>query len=933
MVVTAAHLSHDGAEMNILEINWRLQAQLAESQQQFEDLKEKFLIIQATAYSLAKKLKKYKCEEEKDIDSVLRDEVQFIKEELAEKLGQAEELRQYKALVRCQAEELTQLREKLLEEREASRSRNQHLKAFLTHDDPDKSQGQDLQEQLAEGHRLAECLVNKVSLESDEDDDGYFTDEEVEEVEKVQESPERREVQKAEEKEVPQDSLEECVVPCSNSYSPSDSNQPHRSTEVTFEGDEVDSAMIVDSDCSLNEDEEIVFILPIPCLNSPATNISMVVTAAHLSHDGAEMNILEINWRLQAQLAESQQQFEDLKEKFLIIQATAYSLAKKLKKYKCEEEKDIDSVLRDEVQFIKEELAEKLGQAEELRQYKALVRCQAEELTQLREKLLEEREASRSRNQHLKAFLTHDDPDKSQGQDLQEQLAEGHRLAECLVNKVSLESDEDDDGYFTDEEVEEVEKVQESPERREVQKAEEKEVPQDSLEECVVPCSNSYSPSDSNQPHRSTEVTFEGDEVDSAMIVDSDCSLNEDEEIVFILPIPCLNSPATNISMVVTAAHLSHDGAEMNILEINWRLQAQLAESQQQFEDLKEKFLIIQATAYSLAKKLKKYKCEEEKDIDSVLRDEVQFIKEELAEKLGQAEELRQYKALVRCQAEELTQLREKLLEEREASRSRNQHLKAFLTHDDPDKSQGQDLQEQLAEGHRLAECLVNKVSLESDEDDDGYFTDEEVEEVEKVQESPERREVQKAEEKEVPQDSLEECVVPCSNSYSPSDSNQPHRSTEVTFEGDEVDSAMIVDSDCSLNEDEEMPYFLPAPTQETCPQGTCSGDVSYYLSEMQTSLTQPEPSTLVPNCLGLQLDQGFDCGNGLARQGPSSTTCSFTANADSGTQCSFQGREGKRVGSSNPGLGGHGAVGGAENGHLSVLTQGQVEIRDAPTQ
>ncbi|XP_064228106.1 neuroblastoma breakpoint family member 4-like [Aotus nancymaae] len=395
----------------------------------------------------------------------------------------------------------------------------------------------------------------------------------------------------------------------------------------------------------------------------------MVVTAAHLSHDRADMTILEINEEWQVQRAESQ-----------------HSLAKKLKKYKCEEEKDIDSVLRNEVQFIEERLAEKLGQAEELRQYKALVRCQAKELTQLQE----EREASRSLNQHLKALVTRDDPDKSQGQELQEQLAEGHRLAECF-NKLSLGKvdtgpddthDEDEDEDITDEEVE---KVQGSPEPREVQKAEEKEVPQDSLEECVVPCSNSYSRSDSNQPHRSPEVTFEGDEVDSAMIVDSECAQNEDEEMPYFLP--------------------------------------------------------------------------------------------------------------------------------------------------------------------------------ESDEDEDEDITDEEVE---KVQGSPEP-------------------------SYSRSDSNQPHRSPEVTFEGDEVDSAMIVDSECAQNEDEEMPYFLPAPTQETRPQGTCSGDVSYYLSEMETSLTQPEPSTLVPNCLGLQLDQGFDCGNGLARQGPSSTTCSFTANADSGTQCSFQ--------------------------------------------
>ncbi|KAK2107129.1 Neuroblastoma breakpoint member 4, partial [Saguinus oedipus] len=78
-------------------------------------------------------------------------------------------------------------------------------------------------------------------------------------------------------------------------------------------------------------------------------------------------------------------------------------------------------------------------------------------------------------------------------------------------------------------------------------------------------------------------------------------------------------------------------------------------------------------------------------------------------------------------------------------------------------------------------------------------------------------------------------------------------------------------------------------PTQEACPQGTCSGDLSYPLSEAQASQTQLEPSTLMINCLQLQLDQGFDCGNGLARQGLSSTTCSFTADADSGTQCPSQ--------------------------------------------
>ncbi|KAK2106953.1 hypothetical protein P7K49_016467 [Saguinus oedipus] len=46
---------------------------------------------------------------------------------------------------------------------------------------------------------------------------------------------------------------------------------------------------------------------------------------------------------------------------------------------------------------------------------------------------------------------------------------------------------------------------------------------------------------------------------------------------------------------------------------------------------------------------------------------------------------------------------------------------------------------------------------------------------------------------------------------------------------------------------------------------------------------------TLVPNCLRLQLDQGFNCGNGLVRKSRSSTTCSFKAKADSENQWAFQ--------------------------------------------
>ncbi|XP_064227205.1 neuroblastoma breakpoint family member 4-like isoform X2 [Aotus nancymaae] len=516
----------------------------------------------------------------------------------------------------------------------------------------------------------------------------------------------------------------------------------------------------------------------------------MVVTAAHLSHDREEMTILEINEELQVQREESQQQFEDLKEKFL-IQATAYSLARKMKKYKCEEEKDIDSVLRDELQFI-EKLAEKFGQAEELRQYKALVRCQAKELTQL----LEEREASRSLNQHLKALLTPDDPAKSQGQDLREQLAEGHRLAECF-NKLSLESDEHDDEDITDAEVE---KVQESPD-------------------------HSSSPSDSNQPHGSTEVTFEGDEVDSAMIVEGDWSQNEDEEMPYFLPesdehddeditdaevekvqeSPDHSSSPSDSNQPHGSTEVTFEGDEVDsamIVEGDW--------SQNEDEEM----------PYFLPES-------DEHDDEDITDAEVEKVQESPDHSSSPSDSNQPHGSTeVTFEGDEVDSA---MIIDGEWSQNEDEEMPYFLP--------------------------------ESDERDDEDITDAEVE---KVQESPD-------------------------HSSSPSDSNQPHGSTEVTFEGDEVDSAMIIDGEWSQNEDEEMPYFLPAPTQETRPQGTCSGDVSYYLSEMETSLTQPEPSTLVPNCLGLQLDQGFDCENGLAMQGPSSTTCSFTANADSGTQCSFQ--------------------------------------------
>ncbi|XP_072863898.1 NBPF family member NBPF1-like isoform X3 [Chlorocebus sabaeus] len=774
MVVFADPWSSKKAEMNTLEINEKLRPQRAENEHQFLHTKEKFLVTQV-AYFLAKGQNTYNYEECKDLlKSMLRDELQLKEEKLAEQLSQAEELRLYKVLVQSQERELSQLREKLREGRDASRALNQHLQALLTPDEPANSQGRDLQEQLAEGCRLAQHLVQKLTTENAEDED---EDVKVEEAEKVQESCAPREVRKAEEKEEPEDSVEECAITCSNTYGPSESNQPHKNSRITFEEDQVDSTLLIDCESSPDGWQDVLNLVPVPGPTSSATNASMVVSAGPWPREKSEMNTLEINEKLRPQRAENNRQFINTKEKFLVTQV-AYFLAKGQNTYNYEECKDLlKSMLRDELQLKEEKLAEQLGQAEELRQYKVLVQSQERELSQLREKFQEGRDVSRTLNQRLQALLTPDEPANSQGRDLREQLAEGCRLAQHLVRKLTTENDADED---EDVKVDDTE---------EVRKAEEKEVPEDSVEECAITCSNTYGPSESNQPHKNSKVTFKEDQMDLTLLIDSESSPDVRQDALNLVAVPGSTSSTTNVSILVSAGPWSSEKSEMNTLEVNEKLHPQRAENNRQFINTKEKYLVTQL-AYFLAKGQNSYNYEECKDLlKSMLRDELRLKEEKLAEQLGQAEELRQYKVLVQSQERELSQLREKLREGRDASRALNQHLQALLTPDELANSQGRDLREQLAEGCRLAQHLVRKLTPENGEDED---EDVNVEETEKVQESRAPREVQKAEEKEEPEDSLEEYSIACSNSHGPCESNQPQSNTKITFEEDQLNSRLI---------------------------------------------------------------------------------------------------------------------------------------------
>ncbi|KAI4579759.1 hypothetical protein MJT46_001127 [Ovis ammon polii x Ovis aries] len=256
---------------------------------------------------------------------------------------------------------------------------------------------------------------------------------------------------------------------------------------------------------------------------------------------------------------------------------------------------------------------------------------------------------------------------------------------------------------------------------------------------------------------------------------------------------------------------------EPTLMEINQELRLQLAKYKQDFRDLTEKFLISQATAYSLANQLQKYKCEACKDIvESVLGEkllfEVRRPAEKLAEKPTLVEMLRTCDTLIRSQARELTQLRQTLQHGKDDSVLLKQHLKDLLTHNDQGSHQGQGFRERLSEGYRLAERIACKLSPEIYEDED----DEQAQG--KLTPSMELQEVEK---REVPEESKDECGLMPSILQGSSDSHQPYSNDK--FKDLEADLGQDGACGCSHDKEEEIPtnvsdnenYHKPMSGQE----------------------------------------------------------------------------------------------------------------------
>ncbi|XP_069437946.1 neuroblastoma breakpoint family member 4-like [Ovis canadensis] len=261
--------------------------------------------------------------------------------------------------------------------------------------------------------------------------------------------------------------------------------------------------------------------------------------------------------------------------------------------------------------------------------------------------------------------------------------------------------------------------------------------------------------------------------------------------------------------MAVCLPSLSDLRAEPTIMEINQELRLQLAKCKQDFRDLTEKFLISQATAYSLANQLQKYKCEACKDIvESVLGEKLLFEVRRPAEKPAEKpmldERLRTCDTLIRSQARELTQLRQTLQDGKDDSVLLKKHLKDLLTHNDQGSHQGQGFRERLSEGYRLAERIACKLSPEIYEDDDDEQAQEKLTPSVNLQDDEKKVEFQQ---------SQDESVSVPSTLQEGSACNQPYSDGKFAFDEENVASAVDEACGCSHAEEDEIPTGLPDRT------------------------------------------------------------------------------------------------------------------------
>ncbi|KAL0603333.1 putative neuroblastoma breakpoint family member 7, partial [Plecturocebus cupreus] len=636
--------------------------------------------------------------------------------------------RQYKPLIRSGTKELTELWAKLREKKDVCRSLIQDIKVLVTPDEPDKSQGPDLREQLADGGRLAEHQVNRLSPvhigltvlpvgevgnisidasvvpEIAEEEDAGDT---YEEMEKVQESAAPRQ------------------------YKPLIRSGTKELTELWAklrEKKDVCRSLIQDIKVLVTPDEP-------DKSQGPDLREQLADGGRLAEHQVNRLSPVHIGLTV-----------------LPVGEVGNISIDASVVPEIAEEEDEGDTY----------EEMEKVQESAAPRQYKPLIRSGTKERTELWAKLREKKDVRRSLIQDIKVLVNPDEPDKSQGPDLREQLADGGRLAEHQVNRLSTvhigltvlpvgevgnisidasvvpEIAEEEDAGDT---YEEMEKVQESAAPRSSPSygrlREKKDVRRSLIQDIKVLVTP-------DEPDKSQGPDLREQLADGGRLAE--------HQVNRLSPV--------HIGLTVLPV------GEVGNISIDASVVPEIAEEEDEGDTYEE------------------------------------------MEKVQESAAPRQYKPLIRSGAKGADPVLGEVMEKKDVRRSLIQDIKVLVTPDEPDKSQGPDLREQLADGGRLAEHQVNRLSpvpeiAEEEDEGDTY------EEMEKVQESAAPREVQKAEEKEVPEDSLEERTVPCSNSDGPSDSIQPLSSAKVTFVEDNVDSALIVENESSPDKWEDTLNIL----------------------------------------------------------------------------------------------------------------------------
>ncbi|XP_058131348.1 NBPF family member NBPF6-like isoform X2 [Dasypus novemcinctus] len=479
----------------------------------------------------------------------------------------------------------------------------------------------------------------------------------------------------------------------------------------------------------------------------------MVVSLSTSCAPRTEMSIQEVNQELCSQLAKCEQDFRDLTEKFLISQATAYSLANQLQKYKAKEYKDIlESVLGEELQFEEEELAEKPAPAVRLGKHISPIHDQMQELIKMRQKLKAGRDVSYMLHQLFRDLLTNKEPDSSQWPSFREKLDQGGKLAECLYHELQSENPEAGEG---EEELPLVARLNSQKEEAETVK----KVLQDSVEERYLTPLSLHDLPDAHRLHRSSAFLFDDYKFDLAVdgaqnheaekgvedlqwVARLSSEMQETGKANEVLqdslgeccltPLSHHDRPDSHRPPSSNDFSCDHHGINLAVDKIQNQsnhknekgkesMAHRLFMEQQEAEEMNETEEDTRDEHY-----LTHFHCHDLPDAHqppsstTLMSDE-----QEVCSSLGAAKNQKKYQEiernkpvvltkyhfLIQYQARELSQLRKNLREGRWLSDLLDQYLKGLLTHKYSKNHHMHRLPEKLAEGHRLAERLYSKIT------------------------------------------------------------------------------------------------------------------------------------------------------------------------------------------------------------------------------